>query len=179
MSVRRIASPGRSMPRSRYRTGTFPSQSGLAKFQRRVASSGVSPPSRPAFAGGWRTVGAGRNAQISRRCHDVARKGQKRVLFYAFVTLYRDPFIDGMRRRSFSYAGPWPGKRSGRAALRALFVGLTTLKGYFYTNLGGTHMSTKGFGTLEESKRWKSNLYPGRRKKKTDSRGRCLLISLS
>jgi hypothetical protein len=42
-------------------------------------------------------VGASRNAQISRRCHAVARKGQKRVLFYAFVTLYRDPFIDGMR----------------------------------------------------------------------------------
>ena len=39
----RMASPGRRMPRSRYRTGTFPSQSGLAKFQRRVASSGVSP----------------------------------------------------------------------------------------------------------------------------------------
>ncbi len=34
---------GRRMPRSRYRTGTFPSQSGLAKFQRRAASSGVSP----------------------------------------------------------------------------------------------------------------------------------------
>ena len=41
--------------------------------------------------------GAGRNAQINRRCHAVARKGQKRVLFYAFVTLYRDHFIDGMR----------------------------------------------------------------------------------
>ena len=39
----RMASPSRRMPRSRYRTGTFPSQSGLAKFQRRVASSGVSP----------------------------------------------------------------------------------------------------------------------------------------
>ena len=43
LSRRRIASPGRRMPRSRYRTGTFPSQSGLAKFQRQVASSGVSP----------------------------------------------------------------------------------------------------------------------------------------
>ena len=48
-------------------------------------------------AAGWRTLRAGRNAQISLRCHAVARKGQKRVLFYAFVTLYRDHFIDGMR----------------------------------------------------------------------------------
>ena len=43
LSMRRMASPGRRMSRSRYRAGTFPSQSGLVKFQRRVASSRVSP----------------------------------------------------------------------------------------------------------------------------------------
>src|ERR1700747_3086979 len=72
------------------------------------------------FAGGWRTLGAGRNAQISRRCQAVAREGQKRVLFYAFVTLYRDHFIDGMRNvMTFLFVcRAVAGKRSGRGALR-------------------------------------------------------------
>jgi hypothetical protein len=34
---------------------------------------------------------------VSCRCHAVARKGRKRVLFYAFVTLYRNHFIEGIR----------------------------------------------------------------------------------
>jgi hypothetical protein len=43
-------------------------------------------PLRPAFAGGWRTLGAGRNVQISRRCHAVARIMSKE----SFVLLIRN-----------------------------------------------------------------------------------------
>jgi hypothetical protein len=50
--------------------------------------------------------------------HAVARKGQKRVLFYVFVTLYRDNFIDGMRNVVMTFVFVIQGRGRGNVAAK-------------------------------------------------------------